>query len=149
MKNYQKKSNYIWILCSLLLIGAPNYALSSSKTKALNQIQTEIKKNNTVIKKKRAQEKSILSRLGKLRRDIYLTQKKLNKTFESYKTYQQKISATEVQLNQLQAELSILQKQLDYRLLSLYKHQHRPTFELIFNSESFSKVITNMYFYEY
>ena len=52
-------------------------------------IQNELQKNNKIIYQKKKQEKSLLKELGHLRKNIYLTQKKLNRAYRKYNSYHQ------------------------------------------------------------
>ena len=117
-------------------------------TDSKSNVQNELRKNNQIIKQKKKQEKSILKELGNLRKNIYLTQKKLNRAYKRYNSYHQQIKDTEAKLKKEQAELRQTKKYLNQKILALYKEQNRPVIQLLFNSESFSSLLNNMYFYE-
>ena len=111
-------------------------------------IQRELQKNNQIIKQKKKQERSILKELGTLRKNIYLTQKQLNRAYRKYNSYHQQIKDTQTKLTQKEHELRQTKEYLNEKILALYKQQNRPVIQLVFNSDSFSNLLTNMYFYE-
>jgi len=113
-----------------------------------SHIQHELQKNNRIIKQKKKQEKSILKELGNLRKNIYLTQRKLNRAYKRYNSYHQQIKDTESKLNQETLDLAKTKTYLNQKILLLYKEQNRPAIQLLFNSDSFSTLLNNMYFYE-
>ena len=129
----------------LLICLLSTFAFSQEKAV---RIQQEIKKNSAIIKKKKRQEKSILKELGNLRTNIYLTQKKLNQAYKKYNSYQQQIKDTEQKLSTESDRLRQTTSFLNQKIVTLYKENHRPLLQLIFNSDSFSNLINNMYFYE-
>jgi murein DD-endopeptidase MepM/ murein hydrolase activator NlpD len=113
-----------------------------------NDIQNELKKNTQIIKQKKAEEQSILKELGKLLKNIYLTQRRLNNAYQKYNSYHEQIKNTQAKLAQAQMELSLTKKYLNQKILTLYKQQNRPLMHLLFSSDSFSTLLTNMYFYD-
>ena len=129
----------------LLLLLFVTQILSQEKAA---RIQQEIKKNSAIIKQKKRKEKSILKELGTLRTNIYLTQKKLNQAYRKYNSYQQQIKDTEAKLSTEKQRLLQTKNYLNEKIVTLYKENNRPLLQLIFNSESFSNLINNMYFYE-
>ena len=134
--------NYIIIILSII-ITSPLFSLDSDVS-----IQHELRKNNQIIQQKKKQEKSLLKELGNLRKNIYLTQKKLNRAYRRYNSYHQQIKDTETKLNQEKHTLSQTKLFLNQKILTLYKEKNRPVIQLLFNSESFSSLLNNMYFYE-
>ena len=121
--------------------------LVSSQTK-VNDIQQELKKNTAIIKKKKKEERSLLKELGNLRTNIYLTQKKFDRAKRKYNSYKQQINTTEKKLSSEQKRLKQTKELLNKKVVTLYKENNRPILSLIFNSDSFSTLINNMYFYE-
>ena len=113
-----------------------------------NHVEIELNKNNQIIQQKKKQEKSILKELGNLRKNIFLTQKKLNTAYKRYNSYHQQIKDTEEKLNKEQRELAQTKQYLNQKIIALYKEKNRPIIQLLFNSESFSSLLNNMYFYE-
>lgn len=113
-----------------------------------SNLENELKKNNQIIEQKKKQEKSILKELGNLRKNIYLTKKKLNHAYKRYNSYHQQIKETELKLKNEQQELAQTKAYLNQKIIALYKEQNRPIIQLLFNSESFSSLLNNMYFYE-
>jgi murein DD-endopeptidase MepM/ murein hydrolase activator NlpD len=118
-----------------------------SQTK-VNDIQQELKKNTAIIKKKKKEERSLLKELGNLRTNIYLTQKKFDRAKRKYNSYKQQINTTEKKLSSEQKRLKQTKELLNKKVVTLYKENNRPILSLIFNSDSFSTLINNMYFYE-
>jgi murein DD-endopeptidase MepM/ murein hydrolase activator NlpD len=140
MKQYR---NYIVISLTLLLsLQAYVPALATTG------VQQEIQKNKQIIKKKKRQEKTILKELGSLRKNIYVTQRKLNHAYKQYNDYHRKIKDTQQKLVKEKQSLASTQRYLNQTVHTMYKEQHRPILSLIFNSHSFSNLINNMYFYE-
>ena len=67
---------------------------------------------------------------------------------EKYNSYHQQIKDTQTKLTQKEHELRQTKEYLNEKILALYKQQNRPVIQLVFNSDSFSNLLTNMYFYE-
>lgn len=129
----------LWLILSFIpILGADNQS----------NLENELKKNTQIIKQKKKQEKSILKELGNLRKNIYLTQKKLNRAYKRYNSYHQQIKDTEAKLKNELHDLAQTKLYLNQKIVSLYKEQNRPVIQLLFNSESFSSLLNNMYFYE-
>ena len=98
-------------------------------------IQRELQKNNQIIKQKKKQERSILKELGTLRKNIYLTQKQLNRAYRKYNSYHQQIKDTQTKLTQKEHELRQTKEYLNEKILALYKQQNRPVIQMVFNSD--------------
>lgn len=113
-----------------------------------NMIQDELNNNKKLIQQKKKEEKTIIKQLGNLRKDIYLTQKKLNSAYKEYNEYQIQIKNIELKLVNEKKDLVANKSLLNRKIISLYKEQNTPIIELVFNSESFSTMLNNMYFYE-
>ncbi len=111
-------------------------------------IQHELRKNNQIIQQKKKQEKSLLKELGNLRKKIYLTEKKLSRAYRKHNSYLQQIKNTEQKLSKEKQLLKETQEFLNQKIVTLYKEQNRPIIHLVFNSDSFSSLLTNMYLYE-
>ncbi|MBL6722374.1 MAG: peptidoglycan DD-metalloendopeptidase family protein [Candidatus Margulisbacteria bacterium] len=134
---------YHLILISIVVCFSHLFALENGA-----DIQRELQKNNLIIKQKKKKEKSILKELGNLRKNIYMTQRKLNNAFYRYNSYHQQIKDTETKLKNEEANLIKTKQYLTQKIARLYKEQNRPVIQLLFNSESFSSLLNNMYFYE-
>ena len=77
-----------------------------------------------------------------------MTQRKLNTAFYRYNSYHQQIKDTEIKLKDEEANLIKTKQYLTQKIARLYKEQNRPVIQLLFNSDSFSSLLNNMYFYE-
>jgi len=91
---------YHLILISIVVCFSHLFALENGA-----DIQRELQKNNLIIKQKKKKEKSILKELGNLRKNIYMTQRKLNNAFYRYNSYHQQIKDTETKLKNEEANL--------------------------------------------
>ncbi|MEK9727620.1 MAG: peptidoglycan DD-metalloendopeptidase family protein [Candidatus Margulisiibacteriota bacterium] len=131
------------LLIIVLLLTSLSFAQNNAQ-----DIQQELKENTAIINKKKKQERSILKELGNLRTNIYITQKKLNQAYQKYNSYKQQINQTESKLSEEKDRLVKTKEFLNQKVLRLYKDNQQPVLSLIFNSESFSSLINNMYFYE-
>ena len=112
------------------------------------RIQKELKRTKQIIKQKKREEKNLLNELSKLKKNIHLTQRKLNKVSRKYNNYQNQIKETEQKLVQEEKDLKKTREYLNQKIVSLYKEQNRPVMNLIFQSDSFSTLLNNLYFYE-
>ena len=112
------------------------------------RIQKELKRTKQIIKQKKREEKNLINELSKLKKNIHLTQRKLNKVSRTYNNYQNQIKETEQKLNQEEKDLKQTREFLNQKIVSLYKEQNRPVMNLIFQSDSFSTLLNNLYFYE-
>ncbi len=138
----------MWMLMRYLIILNLIFCVELSAVDNKVSIQNELQKNNKIIYQKKKQEKSLLKELGHLRKNIYLTQKKLNRAYRKYNSYHQQIKDTENKLKQEKIVLKQTKAYLNQKIISLHKEQNRPVIQLIFNSSSFSNLLNNMYLYE-
>jgi murein DD-endopeptidase MepM/ murein hydrolase activator NlpD len=133
-----------YIVC---LLGPILVCVTYAQTPSQN-IQKEIRKNNEIIDQKKQEERTILKELGALRTTIYVTQKKLDRAYNQYNSYTEQIRINEKKLADQEAQYRHVSALLEQKLITLYKQNHRPALNLIFNTDSFSSIINNLYLYE-
>ena len=99
MNMWQPKFITILIVNIFLLLCSPVIASD------IHSIQDELKSNTKMIAQKKKEEKDILNRLSRLRKNIYQTRRKLNNAYKKYQSYQTKITNTESKLAAEEAAL--------------------------------------------
>lgn len=110
----------------------------------LRNVKQEISKKQSLINKTRKVEASVSSELKVINRNLTSKTAELNKLNRDLDTIEKKISRTENEISQVAEEARGKQRQIERRLVSLYKAGEMGALRLFFSADSFPQMAENV-----
>ncbi len=98
------------------------------------------------LSKKMMEEKGVSTQLDKVQNELYRTQRDLNRTTRDLKKTEAQSSYLEKQLKISKDKFETYRKRYEERLVAYYKNGRAGYLEVLFNSSSFSDLITRVYY---
>jgi len=134
-----------FILLTVLFLNGLSLAQSND---GLNNIQDEIKKNESQLNQKKAQQQKTKQSLSYLKRELSLENKRLRRA--QYKLYQtsQIAKKTKSELERTKEQYSTLSKKVEERLLAIYKQENLGMLSFVFSPKDYEKALTQSYYFE-
>ncbi|MBT5856645.1 peptidoglycan DD-metalloendopeptidase family protein [bacterium] len=119
-----------------------------SQEKKLETITKEIEQNESKIRSRKRKEKTVVNKLGRIKRDIRVQNRKLSRAKRQLNRYQKKIQSTQKELQTIQADYQAQSNRLSKRLVSLYKNQNMGMLQFLFSPTNFTESLSNSYTFE-
>lgn len=138
----QRLKLIILFFCGLLLCSAR--LADATPQDELRNVKKEISKKQSLINKTRKVEATVSGELKVINRNLNSKTAELNKLNRDLGNINKKISRTENEINQVAEEARTKQRQIERRLVSLYKAGEMGALRLFFSAGSFPQLAENV-----